>query len=346
MRAVPESFDSMLEELADAAAASVPLPDLAAVRRRARQRTVHRRLTASALAFALLCVTGVAGAAIDGRFHRPEGVTELSAPASSSALGAGPRPGTGTGAPAPSPSASLAAGQAYAGYSGIWSSGTTATNYLIVFPDGVVAVGEKNGFALCYGQAAAVSSAAAAANSAATAATVTGAKSTLPYTDYGCDAADVVQGLVLSTTGSSTTLADTYPTASESIEYTRASGLAETASGVDAAMIKELTGTWTSDDGYKRVLRIEVNGVVTYTTGGSTTSANSGTGQIDAYYGSDARVLTGCTDAMLARLKQEGEAGAIGLKEGCGVLLIQLGPKAGQLSVYTGLGLEAFDRIG
>jgi hypothetical protein len=64
---MPESFDTMLAELADVAAAAIVPPSLAEVRRRARQRMLRRRVAASALALALV---GVAGGAWAVAYHR------------------------------------------------------------------------------------------------------------------------------------------------------------------------------------------------------------------------------------------------------------------------------------
>jgi hypothetical protein len=239
--AVPESFDGMLEELADAAAAGVALPDVADVRRRARQRTVHRRMTASALAFALLCVSGVAGAAIDGRLRPPGKVSAASAPGVSVApLGTGSAAGT----PTSTPSASAGAGSSYAAaYAGVWA-GKPPDSYLVVFPDGVMGLSQGGGFPLCYGQALATSSASptanpaedSAANSAASAAgaktgTILGGSaagslpsstataptvdstsgadtitSKLPFREVGCDGTGVVDGLALQTTSNGKTV--------------------------------------------------------------------------------------------------------------------------------------------
>lgn len=349
MRAVPESFDSMLEELADAAAARVTLPDLGEVRRRARQRTVRRRLTASTLAVALLCVSGVAGAAIDGRFRRPDGVAALSAPASS-APSASRASGTAAAAPAPSPSASGGAvDPAYAMYAGVWASGSTEQNYLIVFPDGVVALGEKGVFPLCYGKVVVASTGSAAAglstHSSATASPAsTSAASVLPFTAPPCDGVGVTDDLTLSGTGSSATLTYAMPLATGGTTYSRVASLDEAFPSGDTAMLKELPGEWVSIDAYKRVLRVGVDGTVSYATGSESATVGSGTGKIDEYYASSARALIGCTAAMLAQERVEGKTGATTTNSDCGVLLLTPGPKTGELSVYTGLGLEIFAR--
>jgi hypothetical protein len=362
VRAVPESFDGMLAELAEAAAAGVTLPDLADVRRRARQRTVHRRVTASALAFALVCVSGVAGVAIDARFRPPGKISAVSAPSGSSApLGTGPA--SGTAAPTPHPSASAETGDSYyAAYTGVWV-GKASPNYVMVFPDGAVGLSQAESFPLCYGQAqgttgaspTATSSAgtgklygatAAGAASISTASTTT--VSTLPFTAAACDDSGTIDGLALQTTGSDKvlTILNAEDARAEGMAYATAYlhtlSLGATIAGTDAVKLKELVGQWVAVDGSKRVLKIDGDGSVTYATPGLSTAAGSGSGEIDAYYASGTRVLTDCSAAQEDMMMKGGEAFTFDVGQVCGVLLIESGKTADEITVYTGSGPVAF----
>jgi hypothetical protein len=354
VRAVPESFDGMLEELADSAAASVTMPDVSEVRRRARQRTVHRRRTASALAFALLCVAGVAGATIDGRARRLETVTPLSAPgvgfsplATSSALG--------TVTPAPSPGASTSADNPYdATYAGVWSTDSSQDSqgpFMIIFPDGAVGVGEKDGLPLCYGQLATPSSATpiAGATFANSTASAGSGVSMLVFAESGCASANATHELVFDDTGSGSTLALTALAPTDASGYsTRYSRLLDLGDAGDAAearqqvLLKTLVGDWTRVDSPSQLLRISADGAVAYTTAGTDSTAFNGTGEIDGYYGSSARVMTACPAAVEKMQQARGE----GTGQICGLLLITPGTSSGEISVYTGVGLEVFSRVG
>jgi hypothetical protein len=382
--AVPESFDGMLEELADAAAAGVTMPDLADVRRRARQRTVHRRVTASALAFALLCVSGVAGAAIDGRLRPPGKVSAVSAPGVTVApLGTGPAPGT----PTPTPSASAGADSSFAAaYAGVWA-GKPPDSFMVVFPDGVMGLSQGSGFPLCYGQALATSSASSAANSAADSAataarantgTILGGSaagsapssaltaptvdstsgadtigSTLPFKEVGCDGAGVVDGLALQTTSSGKTIELVGPASAKdkAVGISNAYGLAFTIEAAvsgnsEEMMLKELIGQWTSIDGSSQVLNIGVDGSVTYTTVGTAADGtDTGSGAIDAYYSFGARVLTDCTASEVAQIQKEGQGSTFKTNPACGLLVIETTSTTDQILVYTGTGQQTFQRV-
>ena len=384
MSAVPESFDGMLEELADAAAAGVTMPDLADVRRRARQRTVHRRVTASALAFALLCVSGVAGAAIDGRLRPPGKVNAASAPGVTVApLGTGSAAGTPT--PTPSPSAGADNSNA-AAYAGVWV-GKPPDSYLVVFPDGVMGLSQGSGFPLCYGQALAATSASSAASSAAnsaqtaaranaetfiggsavgsspsstltapTVASTTGTDtigSTLPFKEIGCEGAGVVDGLALQTTSNGKTLELVGPASvkDKAVGISNAYGLAFSIEGAVSGnsqelMLKELVGQWTSIDGSSQVLDIGVDGSVDYTTVGTAADGtDTGSGEIDAYYSFGARVLTDCTASEVAAIQKQGQDFAFKTNPACGLLVIETTSTSDQILVYTGTGQQTFQRV-
>jgi hypothetical protein len=349
--AVPESFDSMLAELADAAASSVLTPDLADVRRRARQRTVRRRLTASALAFALVCVSGVAAAAIDGRSRPAERVTPLSAPSAS------PSPlatsgVTGTAMPTPSSTGLVdSTGTDYAAYAGVWSTGSLLASYAIVFPDGVVGVAQKTGFPLCYGQVVTTASASPATGVTLSRATPV---SRVPFTQGDCDGSIGAGDLIFADTGGSPSLTVTdsaKTTEGSPLVFTRVASIsaAATAAAGSAAVIKQLTGDWMELDDKSQMLSVNAAGEVTYGEVGATDSDSDsdsgffGTGQLDGYYGLSARAVTDCSAAVESQVAKEGLVGDA--SKFCGVLLLHVGPAASEMTVYTGVGLQVFVRV-
>jgi len=349
--AVPESFDSMLAELADAAAGSAASPDLAAVRQRARRRTAQRRVTASALALALLCVAGVAGATVDGRFHRPSGVNALGGQGASSAASGAGGPTTSAASPGATTSASS--------FTGVWKADNPLEKqYLIVFPDGVVGVNETAGDPLCYAmasgaalsaeqqaeaekKAAGAASPSVGATSAATPAEDSSAGSitlslSLPFAKFGCEDAGASTGLTLSQGGSELTLVVTAKTSTVGYgaTYARVLGISAQSAAAGSGTLGRLTGQWISTSGgAKQTLQVEKDGSVTYLSSGSSGSVGSEKGQIDAYYSVGARVLVNCsTDNTTASY--------------CGILLIQPGSTTSEITVYSGSGPETFKRAG
>ena len=344
MSTVPESFDGMLAELADTAASSVSLPDISVVRRRARQRVTHRRLTASALAFALLCVAGAAGTAIDVHSRHSETVIPLSAPGlSSSAQATGSATGspTGTGATAvPSSNATSAASARaeYAPYAGVWSEVATQNGTVIVFPDGVVALSQSGAFPMCYARLASGSAASPVSTGASNPSVF---ESTLPFIGNSCDSTSVTRDLVLDDkTG---TLGLTLETpgqakAGYSVAYARALGLSALLASGGGAMFKQLVGDWIAVKDPREFFNVGDNGRVAFVTDGATGGSPGGTGVIDAYYSVGARVLTNCSTTA-----QQDTATSPAI-QGCGVLLLALGAKPGELTVYTGAGAEVFER--
>jgi hypothetical protein len=340
--AVPESFDSMLAELADAAASSVPTPDLADVRRRARQRTVRRRATASALAFALVCVSGVAAAAIGGHARPAERVTPLSAPSAAALATSG---ASGSATPAPTPTGP-GGGTDYAAYAGVWSTGSLLASYAIVFPDGVVGVAQKTAFPLCYGQVATEASA-----SPATGVTLSRATpmSEVPFTQGDCDGSIGAGTLVLGDAGGSPSLTVTdsaKPTVGSPLVFQRVASIeaAATAAADSAAVVKQLAGDWMELDDKSQMLSVDADGAVAYYTVGAGDSGSgfSGKGELDGYYGLSARALTECSSTEQSQAAKDG----VGLAgKFCGVLLLHVGPAATEMSVYTGVGLQLFVRV-
>ena len=157
---MPESFDSMLAEMADAAAAGLAPPDPAAVRRRARQRTLRRRSTVSALVLALLCGSGAGYAVLHQRTGRTEDVVGAPVPSAGSG-GASPGPTLAAAAASASAAAAAAAspsgsggsgGQAYSAIAGVWSAEPNQDTYVLVFPDGVVGLSQSDALTLCAGR--------------------------------------------------------------------------------------------------------------------------------------------------------------------------------------------------
>jgi hypothetical protein len=152
--AMPESFDSLLAEMADAATAGLGAPDPAAARSRARQRTLRRRTTASALVLALLCASGTGYAVLDHHAGRTDDVHALDVPGPSAGSGgASPTPtqGGGTGAASPTPfiGGSGSGASAYSAIAGVWQATAQGASYLMVFPDGLVGLSSLGGFPLC-----------------------------------------------------------------------------------------------------------------------------------------------------------------------------------------------------
>lgn len=164
---MPESFDSMLSELADAAVSATALPDITAIRKRARQRAVRHRMAASALAVALIGVSGVAVAAVAA--HRPTsaGVAAAASPGTTATVrSAIPSPDL-LGASSPtasavsssaSPTTSSSASAFRAPTVGLWKRSDATTGYLVIYgPDGtngrnaVIGITEAGSWDLCYG---------------------------------------------------------------------------------------------------------------------------------------------------------------------------------------------------
>ena len=164
---MPESFDSMLSELADAAVSATALADIAAIRKRARQRAVRHRMAASALAVALLGVSGAAVAAVAA--HRPTstGVAAAASPGTTATVrSVTPSPDLlGTQGPAPtsaassaSPTSSSSASAFRAPTVGLWKRSDATTGYLVIYgPDGtngqnaVIGITDAGSWDLCHG---------------------------------------------------------------------------------------------------------------------------------------------------------------------------------------------------
>jgi hypothetical protein len=167
---MPESFERRLASMADAAVSDTRTPSAADVRRRGHQRTVHRRMVASAAAFVTVCglvaggvVTKVLGGGPNNSvvpaatFSAPPLPT--AGPTRAHRTATSPAPAADSSAPNPSGSVSQPPGFV----TGIWKRSDGAVGYLIIYPTfdaGLVqqtqtteiAISEAGAFPLCYGQ--------------------------------------------------------------------------------------------------------------------------------------------------------------------------------------------------
>jgi hypothetical protein len=295
---MPESFDGMLAELADAAASITPLPDVAAVRGRARQRTVHRRLAASALALSVLAACGGTFAAVNLR-HQP---------AASSGTVEAPAAGTASASPGPVSSATPGQGAAtpsagvtgpFAAVAGLWQPVGTARD-LLVFPDGIIGMGEAGLWPLCDG---ALKMDGADAGGYYVAALACGdqgiAGSKLQLVPGGMK-------LVLSVPASTGVRAYTvtYRRAAASAAALKAAGEVDgsgvvtpnSAAGVEELTMKELLGEWNSGDADQRRVILS-NGLATFAGTDDTGAAVGFAGTVTAYYPNALRVEVPCAKA-------------------------------------------------
>lgn len=171
---MPDILDDLLADLAREAGGSVPVPDPGAVRRRGARRTTRRRLTASVLALVLVgAVVGTAEAVIVPRnASAPIGAGTSSAARHSALPSPGapsasmsPPPPSGAGSPSESgvltstPSNSDGIAAQFDALVGQWKPATGIGRYLIVYPDGVLGIGQAGGLGqpLCGGQVHALS---------------------------------------------------------------------------------------------------------------------------------------------------------------------------------------------
>lgn len=307
---MPESFDGMLAELADAAASATPLPDVAAVRRRARERTVHRRLAASALALTVLAACGGTVAAVAAR-QQPvsRGVGTLAT-----------APATGRSAdPAPTPSASTGTGAAakegaagpYAAVAGRWQL-LGGQSELIVYPDGVFGIGETGRWAFCDGRLKPLGDG------------TYFMVSVVACSDYGTVGLSLRvlapgKELTLSAPGTSLTYRFVAP----------AAGAAITGASGTAVAVKELVGDWSSANKDARSFVLLADGYVSFQAYSGAGVDEPFAGKITGYYADAVRVEVPC-----------GKQPAAGL-DYCQVLQLEYDPK-GLVTAVGGSGAEAF----
>lgn len=313
---MPESFDGMLAELADAVAAATALPDAAAVRRRARERTVRRRLVASALALAVLAACGGTFAAVAARRPAAHGVGALNAPAGAVPTAAGPAssspasaPADGTATPLAGSSAETSGTGAYAAAAGLWQL-VGGQRELLVYPDGDFGIGQSGRWALCDGRLKPLKG--------ATEFTV----AALACSDYG------TVGLSLRVEAAGKLLTLNAPGARLTYRLVAAVPAPAT-SAATAIAIKELTGSWRSMDKSARGIVMLPGGYADFQ---QLANAGGGTpisGRITGYFAGVVRVEVPCAKPVAPGLAY------------CQVFQLGYDPK-GLLDVVGGLGTELF----
>lgn len=309
---MPESFDSMLAELADVAAAATVPPGIAEIRRRARQRTTQRRLTASALAFALVGVAGGAWAFTSHHYGTNSSVAPMSGSSATSA--------PSSSAPAATPAASGASGAyefSYGADVSLWKTVAQGDGYLMVFSDGVVAMSTAKNFPLCYGQL-------GSASSASPSSVVI--KSSQTLVDVSCDSVGLTGRLSLAPGPSGDELLFTEPASSFSGGYTQTYSRQPFGDGATLASVP--SGKWMAVDGTNRTLVVATDGSISYTEYRNGGKPYTGAGLIDAYYGSAVRAVINCSSG--------------GAVSPCGVLLLEPSPKPGEIVVFSSYGAETF----
>jgi hypothetical protein len=326
---MPESFGSMLEELADAAASAVALPGTDAIRRRARERVVHRRMAASALM--LVLIGGTCGAwAVVNQHTRTDATV---GPMGGASAAPAPTRSPASGAP---PAGASPSGGAYMFTSGddmsIWKTGIAQDGYLMVFSDGVVALSTAGSFPLCYGRLLAGDSA-----PAATPVVVAGVPTSKDLLrDVVCDNFGVTSGLSVVVASKATELVVTVPSGKSGGAYLETYGRQSLFAGGETfpAMSRIPSGTWKSMDGENRTLVVGADGSVSFTAYVSTGKQYTGTGVIDMVYPTGIRAEIYCANG--------------GAKTApCGVFLIEQDPQTGdELTVYGSYGPETFIRTG
>lgn len=315
MITMPESFDGMLAELADAAAAVTPLPDVAAVRRRAHERTVRRRMGVSALVLVLLGTCGGTFAAVSARF-KPRSEVAASAPGVTAKVTTEATPPTpvASQAAAPTPdAAALADAAAYSAVAGTWQP-VKGGQYLIVFPDGEIGMGEAGAWQLCDGELASAGSGNFYVDE-------------LACGDYG------TAGLKLQSTVPGKELALTVPSRSGTgpltVSYQRTGSAAMATAG--PAVLAKLVGQWSSIGADKRSVLVAGNGTVSLVEVSSDGGVIEYAGMVTGYYPSGVRVVIPCV----------AKPGGQSLNGGCGVVELQQ-TDAKQLIVVGSNGSEAF----
>ena len=272
---MPESFDAMLAELADAAAALTPVPDVAAVRRRAHERAVHRRMAASAFALILFGACGGTLAAVEGQFSATTQGTITPGATANVSTAATPPGGSAVGIGVGVGSLDASEAGAFAQIAGTWESDGGA-EYLVVFPDGGIGMTEKGAWQLCDGQLADVGTSDFYVDE-------------LACGDYG------TSGLMLIGSGGGT-LQLSVPaldgTSPRTLTYRRVA-VPATAS-VDEAVLQGMAGDWFSD-GARHRLVIGTDGAVSLITTGAGTSAEvQYAGSVTGIYQDGIRIEVSC----------------------------------------------------
>ncbi|HEX4787718.1 MAG TPA: hypothetical protein VH372_04605, partial [Actinospica sp.] len=314
---MPESFDGMLAELADAAAFATALPDVAAVRRRAHERTVHRRLVASALVLAVLGACGGTVAAVQANRPAAASAGPLDTPPGTTGA-ATPSP-TATASPAQDPSAARSAAleaikAPFARIAGEWQL-VDGGSELVVFPDGVIGMGKTGDWALCDGRLAAA-----------------GDGLDFKITALACGD-DGTTGLSLEVGPAVSQLTLKVQSGPDvALMYRRVSS--EPTAGTATAMnIKSFAGLWRSGTGDDRGFTVLPTGFVSFSGLDDTKTEVTFAGKITGYYGNAARVEIPCPKPV------DGLAY-------CQVLELNYdGTGAGAVSAVGGDGAETFARV-
>jgi hypothetical protein len=355
---MPESFDSMLAELADTTAAGIAPPDLAAVRRRARQRTVRRRTTVSALAMVLLCGAGTGYAVVHHQTSRTAAVHALDGPSSSPvSIGASPTPSA----------TSATAAQLDRALAGVWQASPVQNGYLVVYPDGGVGLSLAGNFSLCSAELGTPSAAASSqkanlpakdsaaaglfAEDSAAAGSASGvpgpnifAPTSVPLTQVSCDGFDTTADLTLATSTGSDSLS-LNGSAKPGVDvpefltsYTRlvdlsGSSVLDPATAAYKVSLARLAGSWQSINPKLGIgsLSIDGNGDVRYSLASPYGASQISLGAVDAAYTQGVRVLLPCASKVNSL---------------CGSVLVVPGPTSKQITVYTSSGPEVFIRKG
>jgi hypothetical protein len=285
---MPESFDGMLAELADAAGSATALPDLAAVRGRARQRTVRRRLAASALALSVLAACGGTVAAVSAR-HGSGTAGTLTGPAatgaapSASAAASSAVPTAATTAAGPGGAPLTGAAKAYAALSGLWQS--PKRSQLIVFPDGEIGMSEAGTWALCEGLLKPVKDTFAVVG--------------LTCGDYGTAGLVLRQepgggGLTLTVPAHGSEPQTTVPYQREETIPAGFGAASAGLPGTKAVVVKALAGTWSGGDSVKRTVSVTGDGQVDFSEVDTLGTKPGFEGFITAYADDAARVEVPC----------------------------------------------------
>jgi hypothetical protein len=276
---MPESFDAMLADLADAAAAVTPLPDVAAVRRRARERSVHRRMAVSAFALILLGTCGGTAAVVAGHLNGTTQGTITPGATANVSSAAVPPDGAAQGVGGTAPDTSGV--EAYAPIAGTWMS-VAGDEYLVVFPDGGIGMSEKGAWQLCDGQLADVGSEVFYVDEIACG-------------DYG------TSGLMLTGVGDGALLKLSVPglggSTPQTVVYRRLAAVSAASGTASAA--QNLAGDWLSADARRRLV-IGTGGAVTLLTAGSTGAEAAYLGTVTGVYGDGVRVEISCKTASAA----------------------------------------------
>ena len=307
---MPESFDAMLAELADAAAALTPVPDVAAVRRRAHERAVHRRMVASAFALILFGTCGGTLAVVDGQFSRPTQGTITPGATANVSTAATPSGGSAAlgGAVTSLDPSEIAV---YTQFAGTWES-AGGGEYLVLFPDGGIGMSQKGAWQLCDGQLADVGASLFYVDE-------------LACGDYG------TSGLMLIGSGTDAmklSVPALDGSSPRTVLYRRVP--APTTASADEAVVQSMAGDWFGDGGRRRLV-VGADGAVSLVIlGGGTSASVEYPGSVTGAYPDGVRVEVSCTAGAGAPAGTE-----------CGVVeLERLGPT--RLYVVGSAGAELF----